>query len=275
MMAGAVIFLALIGTVSAQYQGWQQSGSLYLLTTPEGADLPAGAVLEGFPVLVRLNKETFDFSKAQPHGEDLRFATGGGVALPYQIEEWDAARGEAVVWVRVPRIAGNARQELRVSWGKADVTSESNGKAVFNDSNGYLSVWHLGAAVVDEVGTLESKDLGTTTTLGMIGQARHFPGKKGVFGGDKIPNYPVGGAAHTTELWFRAEQANGTIIGWGNEGGGRGSKVRMLFESPPHGRVQSETGPLLCFWRSRARRQDLHYSADCPADGVLPQRGSK
>ena len=240
MMAGAVIFLALIGTVSAQYQGWQQSGSLYLLTTPEGADLPAGAVLEGFPVLVRLNKETFDFSKAQPHGEDLRFATGGGVALPYQIEEWDAARGEAVVWVRVPRIAGNARQELRVSWGKADVTSESNGKAVFNDSNGYLSVWHLGAAVVDEVGTLESKDLGTTTTLGMIGQARHFPGKKGVFGGDKIPNYPVGGAAHTTELWFRAEQANGTIIGWGNEGGGRGSKVRMLFESPPHVGIDSD-----------------------------------
>ncbi len=224
----------------AQYAGWQQSGSIFLLTTPEGADLPASAVVEGFPVLVRLRKDSFDFTKAQAHGEDVRFATGDGVGLAYQIEEWDAARGEAAVWVRVPKIAGNARQELRVFWGKRDAKSESNGKAVFGESNGYLSVWHLGESVVDEVGTLESKDTGTTAVRGMIGQARHFAGKQGIFCGDKIANYPAGDSAHTTELWFRAEQANGTIIGWGNEGGGRGSKVRMQFRSPPHVHVDSD-----------------------------------
>ena len=31
-----------------------------------------------------------------------------------------------------------------------------------------------------------------------------------------------------------------TIIGWGNEGGGRGSKVRMQFRSPPHVHVDSD-----------------------------------
>ncbi len=224
----------------APYAGWPQSGSIFVLTTPEGADLQAPAMVEGFPLLVRLRKEGFDFTKAQAHGEDVRFATSDGIALAYEIEEWDAARGEASVWVRVPKIAGNARQELRVFWGKTDAASESNGKAVFNEANGFASVWHLGAAVVDEVGTLESKDVGTTAVRGMIGQARHLAGKQGIFGGDKIANYPSGGSAHTTELWFRASQANGTIVGWGNEGGGRGSKVRMQFASPPHVNVDSD-----------------------------------
>ena len=223
-----------------QYAGWQQAGSIWLLTTPDGADLPATAVIEDFPLLVRLNGESFDFTKAQAHGEDVRFATGDGTPLTYQTEEWNAARGEASVWVRMPSIAGNVRQELRVFWGKAGTASESNAKAVFNESNGYASVWHLGDVVADEVGTLESKDVGTTAVRGMIGKARHLAGKQGVFCGDKIANYPSGDSAHTTELWFRAEQANGTIIGWGNEGGGRGSKVRMLFQSPPHIRVDSD-----------------------------------
>ena len=225
---------------AASYQGWKQAGALALLTTPEGANLPAGAVVEGFPVLVRLDKDWFDFSKARPNGEDVRFATGAGAPLSYQIEEWDAAKGTASVWVRVPKIEGNARQMIRVHWGKADAASESNGKAVFSESNGYLSVWHLGDEVRDEVGTLESKDVGTTATAGVIGKARHLAGKQGVFGGDKITNYPAAGSAHSTETWFRAEQPNGTIIGWGNEGGGRGSKVRMQFRSPPHLNVDSD-----------------------------------
>ena len=201
------LLAALLPSVLAQYPGWQQPGSIWLLTTPEGADVPAGVVLKDFPVLVRLSSASFDFTKAPAHGEDVRFATSEGVALAYQIEEWDAARGEASVWVRVPTIAGNSRQELRVFCGKRDAKSESNAKAVFNESNGYASVWHLGDAVVDEVGTLESKDVGTTAVCGMIGKARHLAGKQGIFSGDTIANYPSGGSAHTTELWFRATYA--------------------------------------------------------------------
>ena len=236
----ALLVCSLAAPAEAQYAGWRQSGSLFILTSPEGADLPAAVSVEGFPLLVRLNKEWFDFTTAQPHGEDLRFAASDGVALPYQIEDWDAARGQASVWVRVPKILGNARQALRVFWGKADAAGESSGAAVFNDSNGYLSVWHMGQALADEVGTLTSRDVGTTPTAGIIGQARHFAGKQGVFGGDKIPNYPAGASSHTTEAWFRAERPNVTLIGWGNEGGGRGSKARMQLRSPPHIHIDSD-----------------------------------
>ena len=102
----------------AQYPGWKQSGSIWLLTTPEGAGIPAGAVIEGFPLLVRLHKDFFDFSQGKVNGDDVRFSSSAGEPLAYQIEEWDAARGEASVWVRLPKITGNARQELRVFWGK-------------------------------------------------------------------------------------------------------------------------------------------------------------
>ena len=218
--------------VPPQVAGWQHSGSLFILTTPEGANSPAAATVEGFPLLVRLQKEWFDFAQAQAHGEDLRFATSDGAALPYQIEEWDAARGEASVWVRVPKIVGNARQELRVFWGKAEAKSESNGKAVFNEANGFLSVLHLGETVADEVGTLATKDVGTTLVRGMIGQARHLAGKQGVFGGEKIEGFPTGSSPHTSQAWFRPEQVNGNVMAWGNEHGQ--GKVVMGFRSPPH-----------------------------------------
>lgn len=212
--------------------GWEHSGTFTVLTTPEGANLPTGATVEEFPLLVRLHRDWFDFAQAQADGADVRFATGDGKVLAHQIEEWDAAGGAASVWVRVPVIKGNDSLTLHMHWGKADAASASDGKAVFNESNGYLSVWHLGDTVRDEVGTLESKDTGTSVTNGIIGKARHFPGKVGVFGGDKIANYPTGASPHSSEVWFRTRSANSTLVAWGNEQGQ--GKVVMQFRSPPH-----------------------------------------
>lgn len=215
----------------AAFQGWRHSGSIFILTTPEGANLPATAVEKDFPLLVRLHKDLFDFSQAMPQGEDLRFSAAGR-PLAYQVEHWDAASGNASIWVRIPAITGNARQEIQLHWGKADAASESSGVAVFNESNGYLSVWHMTGPVKDEVGTLESKDTGTTAAEGVIGSARHFGGKQGIFCGDKITNYPTGATAHTSQAWFRPEKSNGRVLAWGNEQGQ--GKVVMNFRSPPH-----------------------------------------
>ena len=217
---------------SAPYRGWQHWGSIWILTTPEGANLATGASETGFPLLVRLHKDFFDFSQAKANGEDVRFSTTKGTPLVYQIEEWDAVQGTAGIWVRLPAILGNTRQEIRLYWGKADAASESSGPAVFNESNGYLSVWHMGNPVKDEVGTIDSKDLGTTATAGIVGQARHFAGRQGIFCGDKITNYPAGADSHTSEAWFRAQTPNAQVLAWGNEQAQ--GKVVMQFRSPPH-----------------------------------------
>jgi hypothetical protein len=232
MIVGMAVLLALLETAPAQYAGWQHSGSIYLLTTPEGANLPASASEDGFPALVRLHKDCFDFSQAKANGEDIRFATGTGTPLAHQIDEWDAAAGTASIWVRIPTIKGNARQGIKMYWGKADAASGSSGSAVFNESNGYLSVWHMNDPVKDEVGTLESKDTGTTSSSGIIGKSRRFDVGKGINCGEKITTYPSGSSPHSSEAWFRAEKPNATILGWGNEQAQ--GKVIMQFFSPPH-----------------------------------------
>ncbi len=216
----------------ASFEKWKHSGSMWVLTTPEGADLPADAIVEQFPLLVRVHRDWFNFAQTKPAGDDLRFATNDGEKLAYQIEEWDAEKGLASIWVRVPRITGNSRQEIKLYWGNADATSESDGKAVFNESNGYLGVWHMNDPVRDDTGMLTSQDTGTKATPGVIGLARHFADRKGVFCGDKIETLPTGSSSHSTEVWFRPEKPNSTLVAWGNEQAQ--GKVVMQYRSPPH-----------------------------------------
>jgi len=97
----------------APYAEWKHFGSLYVLTTPDGANLPASASEKNFPLLVRLHKDFFSFSQAKANGEDLRFATPTGAPLAYQIA-WDTVNGHASIWVRIPEIKGNARQEIKL-----------------------------------------------------------------------------------------------------------------------------------------------------------------
>ncbi|MEY3173428.1 MAG: hypothetical protein RLZZ436_1342 [Planctomycetota bacterium] len=220
---------------SAAWQDWKYSGSIWLLTTPEGANLPADVQLTNFPVLVKIHRDFLDFTQLQPLGQDLRFASASGQPLAFQIEHWDPAAGTADIWVRVPSIQGNSRQQLLIYWGNPAAASQSSGEAVFNEGNHYRSVWHLADPVADEVGHTTVKDHGTTSTAGVIGSARHFSENKGITGGEDIAALPVSSEEHSTELWFRTDKMNSTLIGWGNEAGQ--GKVVMQFRSPPHIRM--------------------------------------
>ena len=221
------------------YSAWSGHGSVWLLTDKEGANLPATAVVKEFPVVLRLHGDTFPFASAQSKGEDLRVTDATGRSLALEIESWDKAAGEAVIWVRVPEIRGAMRQELKLHWGNPQAKSVSDGSKVFSRDNGYLSVWHMGQEVKDVVGTLPSKVVGTKPIEGLIGGARSFAGKEGVFSGDKITGYPTDASSHTTSAWIKPTRSNSTIIAWGNEAGGRGSKVRFQLRAPQHLHIDS------------------------------------
>ena len=220
----------------AQYSTWQHSGSLYILTTPEGANLPETTTLTDFPLLVRLHKDFFNFSKARPMGEDIRFSSAEGKALKYQIEQWDNNNGFASIWVRLPRIQGNQRQRINLHWGNPNCESESDGKAVFNESNGYAAVMHMSEKMEDSTGSVTVKDQGTSDASGMIGRGRHLAGKQGLFLGENISSFPVGANGSSTEAWFKAEKPNGTVVAWGKEQ--RPGKVMMNVLSPPRVAIQ-------------------------------------
>ena len=93
----AIDLAAHAGEAPAPYLDWQHSGSIYIVTTPEGANLPSTASEDNFPLLVRLHKDFFDFGQAKPQGEDVRFSTSSGTPMSYQVEEWDAANGTASI----------------------------------------------------------------------------------------------------------------------------------------------------------------------------------
>jgi len=217
------------------FASWRHHGALPILTDATGVDLPATESVEGFPLLVRLHGDWFPFAEAKAHGEDLRFTDGEGRALPHEIEAWDATAGVAAVWVRLPRLKGQQRQPLHLHWGKPEAADGSNGAAVFDETNGYLSVWHLADPTADATGRLKGKDTGTQPTAGVVGAARAFPGKAGIFAGDKIAGFPTGAQPHSTEVWFRAAQPNATVVGWGNEQ--RQGKVVLQYRSPSHVRT--------------------------------------
>lgn len=221
---------------AAQYPGWQHSGSIFILTTPEGADLPATAMEKDFPLLVRLNKDFFDFSKAKAEGADLRFSTKNGEPLAYQIEDWDTANGTAIIWVRVPTITGNARQEIKMHWGKAAAVSESSGTAVFNAANNFAAVLHMNETVHDEVGAITAIDEGTALSDGVIGKSRTFSTGKGVNCGTEIKSFPSGASPHSSEAWIKAKMINTTVLAWGVPTDA--SKVVISLASPPHIRAE-------------------------------------
>ena len=236
-----LIFVGFVSHASAQYGDWKHSGSMYVVTTSEGADLSASSLEKNFPLLVRLNQDYFDFSQAKSRGEDIRFS-GNGKPLAYQIERWDAAGGNADVWVRIPRIKGNDQQEIKMHWGNDKVPSESNSEGVFLTTEGFAGVWHLGNNLEDassnNLDGFNIPDKPTSNTTGIIGDAQEFGVNKllvirppGAKPDRRVTCMPSGNADRTMSAWVNSTSfegrnwASASIGGWGEPE--RGQKPNM------------------------------------------------
>lgn len=164
--------------------GWSRNMRLYLNTAGTGA-----GVLDNvydFPILVRLTSTSFSFSQAQANGQDLRFTTGDGQLLPYEIESWDASAHKAAIWVKAPVVCGgNSTQYIMMHWGNSSCQSASCPECVFETSNGYAGAWHLGenpsAGIIDATaGNCDGQAKGgmcaSNRAEGMIGSGLRFDG---------------------------------------------------------------------------------------------------
>ena len=200
-------------TVSVQsYGSWSKVASFFILTTPDGANITTGPPEVNFPVLLRLTSNNFNFNEAQTDGRDIRFTTASGFPLSYQIEQWDATGGSAAVWIKVPSISANARQEVRMYWGKSNVTTESSGLKVFNTGNGYCSVLHLNGNVTDATGAISPVNSGATASSGVIGSTAMNLGESGTITASNITNFPSGSNPTSSgEVWIRPRQISS---GW-------------------------------------------------------------
>ena len=205
-------------TVSS-YQSWTHSRSFFILTDATGANLPPSTSESNFPLLLRFNGSNFPFAQAVSDGRDIRFSTPAGIALPYEIEQWDSINGKAAVWVKIPTITGNARQEIVMFWGKAGVSSQSNGPAVFNSTNGYCAVMHLNGSVLDATGSTSPVNGGATPAAALIGNTAMNLSTGDITTATNITNFPSGNnPTSTSQIWLKARSiTNWSMpLAWGN-----------------------------------------------------------
>lgn len=161
-------------------RAWGFSKRLSINTTLSGAAISGNVC--SFPVLVRLSAGNFDFSQAKSRGEDVRFVKEDGSSLPFEIDRWDPVTELAEVWVRADTIYGNDSTHYFIMlWGDSSSTGSSNSCAVFDTTNGFAGVWHLGqpegtiipdATANGNAGTATA----TTTVAGAVGTAQLFDG---------------------------------------------------------------------------------------------------
>jgi hypothetical protein len=191
---------------------WRFARTLHLNTASSGAAVASDIC--NFPVLLRLNRQNFDFSQARSDGGDLRFTKANGTPLDFEIEGWDSASGTAEVWVRIDTVYGNnAAQSIRMYWGNPAALAAANPAAVFDTADGFQAVWHLNeltsslnrdatANHFDGVPT----DTAPVTVAGAIGNGKRFDG---VSNGIKISK------KGSAKLDFAA-QGTYTVSAWAN-----------------------------------------------------------
>lgn len=141
----AAAFLLMVCSASAAdhpYSEWSYSRRFSLNTSPTGANVISDVA--GFPVLIRLSTENFNFPEAHPAGHDIRFTDDEATPLPYEIESWCSQQGWATLWVLVPRVEGNSRLNyVTMHWGNASAENESSHSAVFGREQGFVQVAHM------------------------------------------------------------------------------------------------------------------------------------
>ncbi len=139
--------------------------------------------LTNFPVLVKLTGSSFDFTKAQNSGQDIRFTDSDATTLlSYEIEKWDNSGQEAIVWVKVPQIdSASNTDNMYMYYGNSSASDSQSASSVW-DAN-YQSVLHFKETAnpyPDSTSNgLNGANINTTTTTSQIGQGVSFNGTNG------------------------------------------------------------------------------------------------
>ena len=195
------------------FANWLYSKKYYLNTTITGANIAADVA--NFPLAIRLDAATFSFMQAKVDGSDLRFADANNNELPYQIEEWNDAAGQALVWVKVPLVKGNSTENtLTMYWGNFEAAARTSATAVFETANNFAAVYHFGSANTFNDATANNNNganFGSSATTGVLGSCRSFNGQSNVRVADNATLEP---ANLTISCWFKrsGEQTNWSKI---------------------------------------------------------------
>lgn len=115
-------------TTAGTIGGWLQAGTAdFAYQRP--LTLSTATTEDEVTLELTFDNTTFDYSKVQDDGDDIRFSDGNGQLLPYWIETWkDGANETSRLWVKVFK-AGTTG--ILMHYGNSEVTQGSTGKDTF------------------------------------------------------------------------------------------------------------------------------------------------
>jgi biopolymer transport protein ExbB len=196
---------------------WQQRKKVQFDASPKGADIKEN--LSDVPVLVRLHTGNFTFSNAKEDGSDIRFIDADDKSpLKYHIEKFDPAEEIALIWVKVPRIAGGSVQDaIWMYYGNPSATDGQDAGGTYDV--GQVGVYHLREKEGDPkdataYGNHAASFSGKLDLPAIIGSGAQFGGGAGMI----IPKSPSlnFSKGFTFSAWVRIDQPSGSsrLFSW-------------------------------------------------------------
>ncbi|MDK7587462.1 DUF2341 domain-containing protein [Alcaligenes faecalis subsp. phenolicus] len=190
---------------------WQYRKQISIDTTPEGGAI--GEAVGRAPLLVRLHTGNFAFDGTNENGSDIRFVTGDDQnVLNHQIESFDPLMGMAQIWVDIPEVVANQKQDIWMYYGNEKAPVASNGQITFDPN--YTLVYHFdgaaGAPSRDSTAYTNHAQTAPSGVIdGVVGRAAQFVGGAPLM----LPASPSlsipAAGAFTFSAWVRADQPTG------------------------------------------------------------------
>ncbi len=97
--------------------------------------------IESFPLLIRLDETNFNFESADENGGNIAFLSENKDVLAHQIETWDKAKRQAVIWVLFETISNEAQLIFHLVIDRQN--SIRNEAPVFSQKGKFGFVFHL------------------------------------------------------------------------------------------------------------------------------------
>lgn len=191
--------------------------------------ISGSADLVDFPLLVSFTDPNFAHTASGGYieninGYDIDFTQTDGIStLDFEIESYNDATGELVVWVRIPDLSAITNTLLYLYYGNSNISTNPSTTATWNSD--YLGVWHLHDNFDDA--TSKNNDgtaIGTSNIDGGVADGQSFNGS-----GDYIQtssNELKSEENFTISVWFKTDatefshhllwQGFGEANGYGN-----------------------------------------------------------
>jgi hypothetical protein len=222
---------------------WTHVLRIAIDTTASGANIKEPVA--DFPLLVRLDERYFPFHLASSDGADLRFVDSSGHTLNHEIERWDPDEGTAAIWVLVPRVESNSRDNvLLMYFGNPSAVPLSSGPAVFSKLDLVLHVTNPSGGEASRL--VDSSGHANTALVQPPSAAQFFAG--GIAGdGVQLDGYAsylatavrlASPQTFSTSLWFKtATKSGGVLIAFASNQSGHSGRFDRVVWMDPEGRL--------------------------------------